>query len=49
MVDAGHFGTEKHVPGDLKAYLESEARAREETLSVWTAEESDAFWPPGSQ
>jgi len=49
VVDAGHFGTEKHVPGDLKAYLESEARAREETLSVWTAEESDAFWPPGSQ
>ena len=25
MIDAGHFGTEKHVPHDLKAYLDAEA------------------------
>lgn len=43
-MDVGHFGSEKHVPEDLKEYLESEARVRGETLAVWSADESDAFW-----
>lgn len=47
VIDAGHFGTERHVPYDLREYLESQARERGEELSVWAAEEKDAFWLAG--
>lgn len=44
VIDAGHFGTEKHVPHDLKAYLEAEAIQRGVLLSVRPADEEDTFW-----
>lgn len=44
VVDAGHFGTEKHVPHDLKTYLDEEAGRRGATLHVQVAGEEDAFW-----
>jgi len=49
VIDAGHFGTERHVPNDLKSYLESQALEHREALSVFMAEESDAFWADGDE
>lgn len=44
LVDAGHFGTERHVPGDLARYLADAARNEGVALEVAVAEESDALW-----
>lgn len=43
VVDAGHFGTEKHVPEDLAAYLIRRARRDGVKLEVAAACEWDAF------
>jgi len=43
VVDAGHFGTEKHVPVDLAAYLARRAREAGADLEVLAAKERDAF------
>lgn len=44
IIDAGHFGTEKHVPYDLKAYLSEEAARAGVGLTVEVAREDDPFW-----
>ena len=44
VIDAGHFGTEKHVPHDLKEYLQEEAAKVGAPLEIWVAEETDVFW-----
>lgn len=43
MVDAGHFGTEKHVPLELATYLRRRAIEDSVAFEVMTAEEQDAF------
>lgn len=44
VVDAGHFGTEKHVSHDLKGYLSEEAARAGVSLEVEAAREEDPFW-----
>lgn len=43
VVDAGHFGTEKHVPVDLADYLRLRAKESGVRLDVLVATESDPF------
>lgn len=44
IVDAGHFGTERHVPGELARYLVDAARQESARLEAAAAEEADAHW-----
>ena len=44
VVDAGHFGTERHVPLDLAAYLAARANEQGVLLEVEAAREEDAFF-----
>lgn len=44
LVDAGHFGTERHVPRELASYLAGAAEREGAVLEVAAAEESDALW-----
>ncbi len=43
VVDAGHYGTEKHVPHDLAAYLRKRSQEAGRTLAVDVFDESDVF------
>lgn len=46
VVDAGHFGTEKHVPYDLARYVEEQAAKAGWPLSVRVAQEADPLREP---
>lgn len=46
VVDAGHFGTEKHVPHDLARYVEEQAAQAGLAVAVFVAQEADPLHVP---